>query len=159
MGNYTSLTLLVATVGDLLGGWSSDYVAKRTGNLKLARRGLAMAGFLIAAVGILLATVTQNPVASVYYTCLALFGLEMTVGISWAIPLDIGSDYAGSVSAVMNTCGNIGGAISPTLLAYLVEGYGWDAPFLLACVLCASSALLWTRIDATRQIFVAGGSE
>ena len=42
----------------------------------------------------------------------AFFGLEWTVGISWAVPLDIGGDFAGSVSAVMNMLGNIGGALS-----------------------------------------------
>ena len=52
---------------------------------------------------------------------MAFFGLEMTVGVSWAIPLDIGGDFAGSVSSVMNMCGNIGGAISPAALAYLVQ--------------------------------------
>lgn len=153
MGVYTSLPLLAGTLGDLAGGWLSDHWAGRSGNLPRARRGVAMAGFLLAALAILPATFTGNPFASVWYTCLALFGLELTVGVSWAIPLDIGGDYAGSVAAVMNTCGNIGGAISPALLAYLVEGYSWDAPFALASGLCVTAALLWLRIDATRGIF------
>jgi MFS family permease len=89
----------------------------------------------------------------VWYTCIAVFGLETTVGVSWAIPLDIGGDYAGSVSAVMNTCGNIGGAISPTLLAYLVRSYGWNVPFVVASALCVAAAVLFGRIDATRRIF------
>jgi MFS family permease len=61
-------------------------------------------------------------------------------GCVWAIPLDIGGDFAGSVSAVMNTCGNIGGAISPALLAYLVRAYGWNVPFVVAAVLCMAAA-------------------
>jgi sugar phosphate permease len=81
-----------------------------------------------------------------------MFGLEVTVGISWAIPLDIGGDYAGSVAAVMNSCGNIGGAISPTVLAYLVRAYGWNVPFLVAAGLCAAGAALFLKIDATRRI-------
>jgi sugar phosphate permease len=153
MGFYASLPLLAGTLGDLLGGWISDRWAHRTGNLKLARRGVAIAGFLIAAAGIVPATLTQNPETCVAFTCLGVFGLEITVGVSWAIPLDIGADYAGSVSAVMNMCGNIGGAISPTLLAYLVRDYGWDVPFLLASALCVTAALLFARIDATKKIF------
>lgn len=159
MGFYAMLPLLAGTLGDLLGGWSSDQAAKRTGNLKLARRGVAMGGFLLAAVGILLASLTDDSLASVWYTCVGMFGLEITVGVSWAIPLDIGGDFAGSVSAVMNTCGNIGGAISPVLLAYLVQSYGWDVPFFLAAVLCLIAAALFTRIDATRRIFAEGGPE
>ncbi|MEO7648928.1 MAG: MFS transporter, partial [Bryobacteraceae bacterium] len=153
MGMYASLPLLAGVFGDLAGGWISDIWAHRTGNLKLARRGVAIFGFLLAAAGILPATFTASPIASVWYTCLAVFGLELTVGVSWAIPLDIGADYAGSVSAVMNTCGNIGGAISPALLAYLVRSYGWDMPFVVTSVFCFIAAVLFSRIDATKRIF------
>ncbi|MBM3811626.1 MAG: MFS transporter [Acidimicrobiia bacterium] len=152
MGFYAALPLLAGTIGDLAGGWVSDIWAHRSGNLKLARRGVAIAGFVIAAAGIVPATLTSDPEACVAFTCLGVFGLEVTVGVSWAIPLDIGGDFAGSVSAVMNTCGNIGGALSPTVLAYLVKWYGWDVPFLLASALCVTAALLFTRIDATRRI-------
>ena len=75
------------------------------------------------------------------------------MGVSWAVPLDIGADYAGSVSAVMNTCGNIGGAISPLLLTYLVGAYGWNMPFLVASGLSLTAAALFWRIDASRKIF------
>ncbi|HTM52255.1 MAG TPA: MFS transporter [Bryobacteraceae bacterium] len=153
MGFYSSLPLLAGTAGDLLGGWVSDIWAERSGNLKMARRGVALFGFLLAATSILPATLTTDPVACVWYTCLAVFGLEVTVGVSWAIPLDIGSDYAGSVSAVMNTCGNIGGAISPLVLAYLVKTYSWDMPFFFASAFCLLAAALFCRIDATRRIF------
>jgi predicted MFS family arabinose efflux permease len=121
--------------------------------LKTSRRSVAVAGFLLAAGAILPATFTASPTVSVWYTCLAVFGLETTVGVSWAIPLDIGGDYAGSVSSVMNTCGNIGGAISPALLAYLVRSYGWNVPFVVAAALCVAAAVLFARIDATRKIF------
>ena len=62
---------------------------------------------------------THDPKLSVAFSCLAFGGLELTVGVSWAIPLDIGGDFAGCTASVMNMCGNIGGAISPALLAYL----------------------------------------
>jgi sugar phosphate permease len=153
MSYYASLVLLAGTIGDLLGGWISDRWARLRGDLARARRSVAVAGFLLAAGAILPATFTTSPTASVWYTCLAIFGLETTVGVSWAIPLDIGGDYAGSVSSVMNTCGNIGGAISPALLAYLVRFYGWNVPFVVASALCVAAAVLFGRIDATRRIF------
>ncbi|MFN0170576.1 MAG: MFS transporter [Bryobacteraceae bacterium] len=156
MGLYASLPLLAGTLGDLAGGWISDIWAKKSGNLKMARRGVAITGFLTAAVAILPATFTADPVACVWYTCVALFGLELTIGVSWAIPLDIGGDFAGSVSAVMNTCGNIGGAISPTLLAYLVQSYGWEVPFVVAAAMCLIAAILYLKIDSTRNIVFAG---
>ncbi len=152
MGFYASLPLLAGVLGDFLGGWVSDRIGHRTGNLRFARKVVAIAGFLMAAAFILPATFTTDPHHSVWYSCLALFGLELTVGVSWAVPLDIGGDFAGTVSSVMNTCGNIGGAISTTLLGSLVKVYGWDRPFVLAAMLCVAAAVLFTRIDANKQI-------
>jgi sugar phosphate permease len=152
MGMYASLPLFAGTLGDFLGGWISDRLAHKRG-LKTGRRVVAVAGFLLAAAGIVPAVLSQSPERCVAFTCLAFFGLEVTVGVSWAVPLDIGGDYAGSVSAVMNTCGNIGGAISSTSLGFLVQAFGWETPFLAAAVACALAAVLFSRIDATRRIF------
>jgi sugar phosphate permease len=158
MGFYASLPLLAGTMGDLLGGWLSDRILRRTGDIALARRSVAMGGFLLAAAGILPATLTHDPVSCVWFSCVGVFGLELTVGVSWALPLDIAADFAGSASSLMNMCGNIGGAISPTLLAYLVRAYGWDVPFFFASGLCLVAALLYCKIDAGRRIFAESSS-
>jgi sugar phosphate permease len=52
----------------------------------------------------------------------------------------------------MNTFGNIGGAISASVLAWLVKQFGWDVPFLITGGLTAIAALLYLRIDASRRI-------
>ncbi len=116
---------------------------------------MGAAGFLLAAGGIVPAALTHDPYMSVLFSCVAVFGLELTVGVSWALPLDIGAEYAGSVSAVMNTCGNMGAAISPAVIGYMVHSYGWNQPFLLAASLCVVAAVLYMRIDATRHVAFA----
>jgi sugar phosphate permease len=98
------------------------------------------------------AALTQDVRISVAFYSLAFFSLEWTVGISWAVPLDIGGDFAGSVSAFMNMCGNIGGAIAATVLGWLVGWFGWNVPFLITGALTAVAALLYLKIDASRRI-------
>ncbi len=154
MGLYASLPLFAATAGDLLGGWLSDELGKRGWSLKFARQFVAISGFLIAAAAIVPATLAENTETCVLLTCVAVFGLETTVGVSWAIPLDIGQDFAGTVSAVMNTCGNLVGAISTTALGFIVKAYGWDRPFLIAAALCVLAAILFSQIDASKQIAI-----
>jgi MFS family permease len=152
MGLYASLPLLAGAAGDLLGGSVSDHCARRFGNLKVARSTVAFIGFVIAGISIIPATYTSSSMASVLYSCAAVFGLEVTVGVAWAIPLDIGGEYAGSVASVMNTFGNLGSAVSPVLLAYFVGLYGWNMPFLVCSVLCFIGALLSLGLDATNKI-------
>lgn len=151
MGIYAALPLLAGTLGDFLGGWVSDRIGERQ-KLTFARRAVAIFGFLLAAAGIVPATLAASAESCVAWTCLGVLGLEFTVGVSWAIPLDIGGDFAGSVSAVMNMCGNIGGAISTLALGYLTKAYGWNVPFFVAAAACVTAAVLFSRIDADKKI-------
>jgi sugar phosphate permease len=155
MGFYASLPLLAGTVGDVFGGWFSDLLAKRSGDLKTARRAVGAGGFLLSAVSIVPASLTTNSLTSVWLSCLAMFALESTVGASWAITLDIGCDSAGAVSAVMNTCGNFSGAIGAALSAYLVAFEGWRCPFLVMAGLSVVATILYLKIDASRRLLTS----
>lgn len=152
MGIYASLPLLAGVFGDLLGGWCSDIVLLRTRKPNLARRWVAIAGFMTCAVSTVPAALTRSPELSVAFYCLAFFSLEWTVGISWAVPLDIGGDFSGSVAAFMNMCGNIGGALSPIALAFMVRAFDWYMPFLVTAALCVLASLLFLKVDSTRRI-------
>jgi sugar phosphate permease len=152
MGIYASLPLFAGTLGDLLGGWCSDRVLKRTSNVNLARRWVAIAGFLVSAAATIPAVLARDPQVSVACYCVAFFSLEWTVGISWAVTLDIGGDFAGSVSAVMNTLGNLGGAISAAVVTYAARDYGWNSPFFITSALCLIAAALFLKIDATKRV-------
>ncbi len=152
MGFFSSLVLLAGVVGDLAGGGISDLWAKHSGDLKKARRMMGATGFLLSAACMVPASLTSNPFVSVGLFCAAIFGLELTVGVSWAITLDIGEHYSGSVSSVMNMCGNIGGGVALALSGYLVKLSGWNTPFLLMAGLAVIGAVLYLRINASRQI-------
>lgn len=152
MGFYASLPLLAGVLGDLAGGSFSDKVLRATGNVNLARRWVAIAGFVVSGAATVPAVLARDPRVSVAFYCVAFFALEWTVGISWAIPLDIGGDFAGSVSAVMNSLGNLGGALSAPVVTYVATRMGWNVPFYTTSALCAIAVLLFLRIDASRKI-------
>jgi sugar phosphate permease len=154
MGLYASVPLAAGVLGDLAGGWLSDGWLKRTGNLKMARRGIAVAGFLIAGVMVPFAATAADPNVSVACFALAVFGLELTVGVSWAVTLDIGGEYAGSVSAVMNTFGNTAGAITSAATGYLVVHSGWISAFYVVSAFAFLGAVLFLWLDASRRLYV-----
>src|SRR5262249_49475202 len=67
------------------------------------------------------------------YGRLLLGGLDvlpgMIIGPAWAVPMDIGGEYSGIVSGIMNMAGDIGGGLSPHLFGYLVAGGARGAAF------------------------------
>jgi sugar phosphate permease len=157
MGLYASLPLAAGVIGDIAGGWISDRLVDRLG-LTLARRLVAVAGYGLSAVAIPLACCAHDPMASVAFFCLAVFGLELTVGVSWAVTLDVGGAFAGSVSAVMNTFGNLGGAFASALTGYLVTAYGWHAPFLVLAAIAGLGGVLFLWLDAARPLAPSGAA-
>jgi sugar phosphate permease len=152
MGMYSSLVLAAGVLGDISGGSFSDFLVRQTGDLKMARRLIGCGGFLVSALCMIPASLTANPYMCLWFSCGAMFGLELTVGVSWAITLDIGEHFAGTVSSVMNTCGNLGGATDSALSGYLVKMFGWNAPFLLMVGLSFLAVLLYLRINAGRTL-------
>jgi sugar phosphate permease len=153
MGFWHMVPLIAATIGDTVGGWLSDHLARRTGNLRFARRSVAIAGFVAGALCINPATLTDDRYVCVAFTTAALFFLELTVGVSWAVAMDVGPEFAGSVSGVMNMCGNLGGVLASIAVGYMVKFYNWNAPFLVAGILCLLAAVLFLRIDPNERIF------
>lgn len=147
MGVGASIPLLAATLTNMLGGWFSDWLARRWNSLRRGRLVISVMGFSIAALGLVPGALASDAVTALACLTVALAGLELTVPVSWAICLDIGGEFSGSVSAFMNTMGNVGGALSSICVAYLVTLFNWTVPFLLAAVLCIVAALIVTRID------------
>jgi sugar phosphate permease len=153
MGFWHMVPLIAATVGDTVGGWLSDHLVRRGWSLRMARRTVAIIGFAMAAVCIVPASLSDDRYASVAFTTAALFFLELTVGVSWAVAMDVGPEYAGSVSGVMNMCGNLGGVLASIAVGYMVKSFNWQVPFLVAGALCLLGALLFLRIDPSERIF------
>jgi sugar phosphate permease len=142
MGIAASLPLLAATVANALGGWLSDALAVRWGDLRRGRVSVSTAGFLIAGAGLAPGAMASDATTALLFLTLALAGLELTVAVSWAICIDMAGEQSGTVSAIMNTCGNLGGAISGVVVGFLSTWYGWQVPLLLAAVLAVIAAAL-----------------
>ena len=154
MGIFASLPLAAGVIGDICGGWFSDEIIKRTGRIKFARKVVAVSGFFIAAIVCPIAVLEPDPYISAALFCLAVFGLELVVGNAWAVSLDVGGNFAGSVSSVMNTLGNIGGTIMAAATGYIVASYGWNMSFYVVAALAAIGGFLFLFVDASRQIYV-----
>jgi sugar phosphate permease len=159
VGIFASLPLWAGVIGDTAGGLATDALLKWTGNTKLARRLVAIVGMLGCAAFIVPAALTDDAYIAVYCLTGAMFFLESTIGPSWAVPMDVGGKYSGTVSGMMNMAGNIGGALSPLVFGFLVQFGSWVAPFIVAAVLLVIGAAVWafwldpdTSVVETREM-------
>jgi sugar phosphate permease len=153
VGLLASLPLWAGVIGDTAGGLATDWLLRRTGNTKLARRAVAITGLLGCAVFIVPAAMTADAFVAVYGLTVSMFFLELTIGPSWAVPMDTGGKYSGTVSGMMNMAGNIGGALSPIVFGVLAQLGSWQAPFIVAAALLIAGSAVWAFwLDPDKQI-------
>jgi MFS transporter, ACS family, glucarate transporter len=157
LGFYAGLPWLVASASTVLGGWLTDRLS-RTISLRWARRLPAMGGLLAAAVFLVLAALLENNTWAMLALAFSFGAADLILAVCWATCLDIGRQYAGTVSGTMNSLGQIGGVIAPVLVGWLVQRYGsWQLPLLISAAYYVVSALLWFVIDAEQPLAEAVG--
>src|SRR6266699_2025717 len=83
VGFLASLPLFAGVIGDTVGGLATDWLLKKTGNTKLARRAVAIVGLLGCAVFIVPAALTEDAFTAVFCLTGAMFFLECTIGPAW----------------------------------------------------------------------------
>ena len=153
VGLFASLPLLAGVVGDTVGGLATDWLLHKTGSAKIGRRTVAITGLLGCAIFITPAALTGDAMTAVICLTASMFFLEFTIGPSWAVPMDTGGKYSGTVSGMMNMAGNFGGALSPIVFGFLAEGGNWAAPFIVAAVLLVVGSAVWAFwIDPDKAI-------
>jgi sugar phosphate permease len=156
LGIVASLPLLAGMVGDIAGGTLTDRVYRKTGKLKLARRIVAAPCLLASSVCLIPAATTHSATTAVVCLTASLFFLEMVIGPAWAVPMDVGGEYSGTVTGVMNMAGALAASLSPVVFGFFAERGFWIAPFLVTAGMLLSGALIWTfLIDPEKSVVKA----
>jgi MFS family permease len=157
VGIFASLPLLVAMIGDLSGGALTDRVYKKTGKLRFARRTVAAPAMMASAVCLIPAATTRSAVTAILCLTASLFFLELVIGPAWAVPMDVGGEFSGTVTGVMNMAGALAASVFPIIFGYLIQRGFWILPFVISAgVLLAGAAIWGFLIDP--EVSVVGGN-
>ncbi len=152
VGWLAALPLFSIAAGVLVGGWTSDLLARRWG-VRAGRRTPGLIGLPLAAIAIVLAVTSDTGYAAALWFAAAAGLAALGVSPAWAVCLEIGGDHAGVVSGAMNMFGNLGGALSPVVIGWTLEHWGVWAPSLLSIAVCyVLAAGCWLLIDPSRPI-------
>jgi MFS family permease len=147
---FASGVFLAGTLGDFLGGVTSDRIFEKTKSRTKARRNLIVFGFIMS-------TIFMAPVLRIHdltivavLLSLAFFFAEFTVGAFWAIPMDIAPRYSGFASGFMNSGSALAAIVSPLIGGYIVDKTGnWELTFVAGIALLLVGAIIafWMKPD------------
>jgi len=154
LGIWGSVPLFAGMAGDITGGTISDLIFKTTGKAKLARRVVAAPGFLLAGAFVIPAALTANEFSSIGCLAISFFFLEWVIGPAWAVPMDVGGQFSGTVTGVMNMVGALGGASTAVVYGSLFNRGFWVAPFVVSAGVMLMGALIWMFLINPEQSVV-----
>jgi ACS family glucarate transporter-like MFS transporter len=148
---YAMFPFLAMTVGCLLGGVISDWIAGRFG-LRMGRCLLPGCALVVTAVLVLLGSRAHDAHTAALVLAAGAGVLYLAQSSFWAVSADIAGEFTGVFSGMMNMGGQIGGACTASLTPLLAARYGWDTSFVAAAGLAVAGGLVWMVIDPTRPL-------
>jgi ACS family glucarate transporter-like MFS transporter len=149
------LPLLLSVPADLFGGILTDRLSQKFG----LRLGRCLVGFgSLAAAGLFLfAGAFSQGAASAVLIALAAASSNFLLGASWGTCADIAGNHAATISAAMNTSGQVGGVLSPIVFAFLTRtSASWAAPLYVTAALYLGGAVCWYFVHPERSIATTG---
>ena len=150
-GWLSGVVLFTGGVATYFGGKLTDHLVRRYG-LKIGRS-MGVVTLPIAAALLVAAAITQNPIAAAVLLAATLGVADLSVSSCWSICHDIGGPNAGIVTGAMNTFGNIGGALSPLVVAYAVDWWSsWTVPFYITAGVYVFGAICTLLVDPRRRL-------
>ena len=84
----------------------------------------------------------------------ASFFNDLTMPPSWGAAMDLGGEFAGTLSGAMNMAGNIGGAMCPMVIGYLLTWThnNWDMTFYVSAAVYLTGVVFWRFLDPVTKL-------
>jgi ACS family glucarate transporter-like MFS transporter len=108
-------------------------------------------GFLLSAVFGAVGMYGRSPEEVLSLFLVATAGIGMCEGAFWTAAVRIGGPRGAIAAGIMNTGGNAGGMLSPTLTPVISKQIGWEAALGVSSGVCVVGAVLWFWVDASGQ--------
>ena len=152
------LPLFFGGIGCFAGGWLARRLAVAWDDVRRARRIVASTGFFGAGAMLLVSTQINNPLLAMLALGLASFSNDLAMAPDWGACMDVGGRLAGSVSGSMNMMGNLGAAVGPVVVGYILDATkvapdapptlaGWTTAFVVSAAVYFVGAVAWLFID------------
>jgi len=152
MGFFAALPFLCGMAGNVAGGFVSDTLVKNYG-LKFGRRVVLSLALIITSGMLLGMSLVTGKAAVVVLACLGFGVMDLMLPAAWSLCLDIGGEFAGTVTGVMNTAGQLGGVLCTVSFGYIIKMTGsYSKPLWLVAFMVFCSALIFARVDASKPL-------
>ncbi len=148
------LPLFFGGIGSLFCGVISFHLTRWTGSVAKTRRAMAIVGFVGASILLFMSSLPKDPIWAALLMGLASFAGDLTLPGSWGTCMDVGQEYAGTLSGSMNMMGNLGGSLAPLSIPYILAATNnnWAMSFYVGAAVYLIGAVCWLFLDSVTPI-------
>lgn len=153
-GVLTTIAGAGGFLGSLSGGFASDWMLRVTGNSRLSRQGIAVAGMSCCSLLILLSYFIEDVRGSIAVISLGAFCATFGGVSGYTVAIKFGGKQVATVFSAMNMCGNFGAALFPLTAGWLVARTGnWNLILFLFSGIMAVDAVCWALLNPQGTLF------
>jgi MFS family permease len=149
-----------AVAGAVLGGIASDVILRKTGNRRLSRQGIAVAGMIACSILSAAACFVDDVNNAVFLISAGAFCGTFGGVSGYSVCIDFGGRRVGTVISVMNMAGNVGAGLFAYAVGWLVErgpngerSPHWNLVLPLFAAIFAVDAICWALLNPKRPLF------
>lgn len=147
-----AIPFIMSMLGNIAGGHLTDRLTERYG-IVIGRKALGSSCLLFSAICMVMAAFMPGKISVFIFLSLCFGIFDLMLPSAWALCIDLGKQYAGSVSGAMNTFGNLGGFCCSLMFGYLLSATGdYNLPLYMIAGMLVISALLFALLDPSKPI-------
>jgi len=140
MAIVSAIPWLVGFIGQVGGGFVSDFVYRKTGNLMFSRKIVIITSLVFAAIGVSLGGFAHSSTSAVALMSITIFFMYLTTSNYWAIIQDtVCGENVGAVGGFVHLLSNLAGMIGPVATGFLVL---YTNNFVIAFLLAGALAII-----------------
>ena len=150
----SGMPLFLGGIGCLISGFLTPKLGAYLGDVRKARKIVAVSGMTMAGVLLLVAVQLREPLVVVGVIAMASFFNDIVMPPAWNTCMDVGGKFAGTLSGSMNMMGNFAGGVAPVVIGKILDATGNDftITFYISAAAYFVGAVCWLGIDSTRRL-------
>ncbi len=146
-GMFMAAQWILGAVGATVGGFACDLLIRKLG-FRLGTRLQTITALVLSGIFIYIGATSGDVMLTVIALCFAFGFTQLTEAPMWVATMGVAGKHSQIATGVLNTGGNIPGAIGGLMVPFVAARFCWDAAILSGSLFAFAGALLWLLIRA-----------
>ena len=153
-GMFTAAQWILGAIGATVGGFGCDILVRKLG-IRRGPRYQCMVALLLSATFLYVGATSNSVMLTVVTLCFSFGCTQLTEAPMWVATMGVAGKHSQVATGVLNTGGNIPGAIGGIMVPAIAGWLGWSAAIISGSVFAVVGALLWLFIRADEPMVEA----